>query len=205
MAHYPVSVLDGSAAQAFGEVLTFHLPPASKILDPTFGQGHLWDARVMSDYEVTKSDILPSYNQDLFSLADDHPEYIEYFDGVIYDPPYLIDVQRSNDPRSSDYGNYHHTEDDLRRFMTAVANPLKYLIKPGGKIIVKCSDQYINITRKLHLWHVDWLLAMQRGGYTIVDLFIQRYHRVSPTAYQVKNRPSNIIAHSYLLVGQKET
>lgn len=200
----PISILDDRAAVAWETVLQFHLPEQSVVLDPTYGTGRIWGGDTRG-HVVCAHDILADAPQDLFTLKVDHPEYISYFDGVVYDPPFLVDVMTTKDPRAASYGGYGYTDADLRRYMGAISDPLVDLLKPGGKFFVKCGDQYISKRRQLKLWHVDWVLAMQGAGLEIVDIFITRNRRISPTAYQVKNRPSNILVHGYFLVGKKPT
>jgi hypothetical protein len=40
-------------------------------------------------------------------------------------------------------------------------------------------------------------------NFRIVDAFIFTHHHMSPTAFQVKDRPCSVIMHTYFLVFQK--
>lgn len=203
MARYPLSVLEGSAADAFGAVLRHHLPVGSRVLDPTFGEGLSWGPALLEQYTVQRTDLRPPWEQDLFSLLHSHPEYEGAFDAVFYDPPYLIGAARTSDPRTQTYGGYDGDEGGLQRFMEAIEDPLRRCLRPGGKIIVKCGDQYVPKLRRFRPWHFYWMQHILSAGLDLIDLYIYRYHRVSPTAFQVKDRPCAVIAHTYFLIGHK--
>ncbi len=200
MAKYPLSVLDGTASEALAQILALHVLPGARIFDPTCGECILWRNIPADLYDVEFSDIAEPYNQDLYLLPTTQPDYLAAFDALIYDPPYMMGIPKSNDPRASVYGGYSGTQEALKRFMQATDKPLSLFLKKGGKILVKCSDQYYVPEKRLYLWHFDWVQAL-RQRYDIVDFYIYRYHRMSPTAFQVKNRNSNVIVHTYWIVG----
>lgn len=205
MARYPTSVLQGTAAQALATVLLHHLPQDKgpyKVLDPCYGKGHWWDARLSNDYHVHPSDILPPWNQDVRRLFADRPDMVGAFDAVVYDPPYLVGTGNTDDPREGDYGGYAHSEFDLLSYINALSG-LVLMLKPNGVLIVKCQDQYVVPERKLHLWHADWLVELDACDVDVVDFYVYPYHRASPTAYQVKDRPCAVVGHSYLLVARR--
>lgn len=197
---YALSCLDGSAADAFRAVLHMHLG-GPRVLDLTYGSGLSWgEPELLDTYDVVRSDLQAPYGQDVFTVVRDRPDWHGAFDLVYYDPPWFVDIgTRSHDPREAAYGGYG--ANDLERFI-AVVPDLATLVRPGGKIIVKCGDQYHVPTRRLLLHHLRWCETIARG-FTLVDFYVYRYHRVSPTAYQVKDRPCAIVAHSYFLVGEK--
>lgn len=214
MAKYPTSCLDGSAAHAFGAVLGMHLE-GRRVLDVTYGDGLSWgegdmfdNTRVYSprfgpiDVDLTKSDIKPPYAQDLFALVRTRPEWAGVFDLLYYDPPWFIDIEgNSDDPRAEAYGGYGQQTCSLDRYVDAVRD-LAVHLRVGGKIVVKCSDQYHVPSRRLLLHHLQWCASV-RCWYDLVDFYVYRFHRVSPTAYQVKDRPCAVVSHSYFIVGQK--
>jgi len=202
---YPISIGGGKVSPFFDKILRLHFPKGSRILDPTCGKKLLWADIDQSEWEVTFSDIAPhqdSLTFDLFDLPS-----MEFglqkgkFDGIIYDPPYFFGVPLSNDPRAEAYGFYRQSKGELRKFMEATVTVFPSILRPQGKLIVKCSDQYYVPEKKLYLLHYMWLTIMLRA-YKIVDFYVYHYPRVSPTAYQVKNRGSSIIAHTYFIVGQ---
>jgi len=200
---YPSSLLTGSASDAFSEVLGMHLR-GDRVLDATYGTGLSWSGlrlpirRVCADIDPKSAHVV---KQDLFTAVLDRQEWIRAFDVVFYDPPYYFGVDASDDPRQSDYGGYAVTEAQLLRYMHAQADLARFL-RPGGKLILKCADQYHVPSRRLYLHHLDWCEHM-RKALTIVDFYVYRYHRVSPTAWQVKDRPCAVIGHTYFVVGEK--
>lgn len=202
MARYPLSVLQGSAQSSLAEILALHFPLKSHILDPTYGDGLMWSDGLLWQYEVASSDIKPPYSQDLFKLTDDHPDLIGRFDGILYDPPYMVGVAKSDDERQDAYGGYAGTEQDLKRYMGALTDPLPKLLKHNGKLILKCADQYVVSERKFYPRHIAWCNALIAGGFNIIDFYVYRYHHISPTAFQVKERPAAVVVHSYFIVGQ---
>ena len=196
---YPRSVLTGTAAEAFGTVLRFHLD-GEWVLDPTFGDGISWQGLVKPSRLVC-SDIQEPWRQDVFRLREQHPEYKGAFDLVYFDPPYFACVAASSDERAGAYGGYTQSYADLSALI-GFAPELAWCLRPGGKIILKCGDQYHVPTRQLWLHHLEWCRSLERA-FRLVDFYIYPFHHVSPTAYQVKDRPSAVVTHSYFVVGEK--
>ena len=75
------------------------------------------------------------------------------------------------------------------------------LLKDDGKLIVKCADQYQTVERKFYAHHYEWIKRLD--NFNIIDLNIFIHHRLSPTAFQVKNRPCSVIMHTYFLTFEK--
>ena len=213
MARYPISH-NGSKklGEYFKEILTFHIPPSSQkvILDPTCGKKHLWAEYLKPTLGGENG--LKQYGKVVFSDMRDYGQEIisdfkslsfDYqFDGIIFDPPYFFGYKGSNDPRRKDYGDYIQTYDDLIKFMNAANDKFPSLLKDDGKLIVKCADQYNTKERKFYPHHYTWINKL--SNFEIIDLFIFIHHRMSPTAFQVKNRPCSVIMHTYFLVFTKK-
>jgi len=216
---YPISVQDklhdGRMSRAFVELLKLHIQPGSLILDPTAGSHLLWQAYTEADNDLIK-DIDPPYEikfsdikggeeniiQNLAFVQEDWPEWEESFDCVVYDPPYLIGENATNDPREEKYGAYCFSEEDLKAYMAYIPRQIRWLLKPKGRLILKCSDQYVVSQRKFYPHHYEWMRRMVLS-FTIIDIMIYRHHRMSPTAFQVKNRPCSVVMHTYYIVGEK--
>ncbi len=124
------------------------------------------------------------------------------FDGIIYDPPYFFGYSGSSDPRREDYGDYVQTYQKLLEFMNVANSSFPKLLKENGKLIVKCADQYQTKERKFYPHHHTWINRLT--NFEIIDLLIFIHHRMSPTAFQVKNRPCSVIMHTYFLVFNKK-
>jgi hypothetical protein len=213
LAKYPISH-NGSKrlGEYFKEILTFHIPPSNQktILDPTCGKRHIWEeylnpsligvAPIKEYGKVVFSDIR-DYGQAI--VADVNSLDFDYkFDGIVYDPPYFFGYKGSNDPRRVDYGDYVQTIDNLYMFMDTANLKLFDMLKDEGKLIVKCADQYNTTERKFYAHHNAWINRL--SNYDIIDLFLFIHHRMSPTAFQVKNRPCSVIMHTYFLVFTKK-
>lgn len=193
---YPLSVAQGELASRFREVLQLHVPPGSNILDPTCGRRHLWKEIDTTNWSVTFSDV-KDYGQEIVVDIRDFPETKKY-DTIVYDPPYFFGYVGSDDPRESDYGSYCRTYQELKSLITLANDKFPRLLQPRGKLILKCADQYLNAYRTFYPHHITW--ANQLTNFHLVDIMIYQHHRMSPTAFQVKNRPCCIIMHTYFLV-----
>jgi len=71
-----------------------------------------------------------------------------------------------------------------------------------GKLILKCADQYQTKERKFYSHQNTWINKLD--NFEITDTLIFTHHRMSPTAFQVKNRPCSVIMHTYFLVFNKK-
>jgi hypothetical protein len=210
VAKYPISH-NGSKklGEFFKEILSFHVPPSKDkvILDPTCGKKHLWEEYLSQNSNET----INEYGKVIFSDIRDYGQEIVsdinslnfgyQFDCIIYDPPYFFGYKGSNDPRKQDYGDYIQTIDDLIEYMNVANTKLLRLLKDDGKLIIKCADQYYTKERKFYPHHYTWINRL--SNFQIIDLFVFIHHRISPTAFQVKNRPCSVIMNTYFLVFQK--
>jgi DNA modification methylase len=123
------------------------------------------------------------------------------FDGIVYDPPYFFGYTGSNDPRREDYGDYVQTYEELLEFIDIANTKFPRWLKDSGKLIVKCADQYQTKERKFYPHHYTWIGRL--SSFENIDLFVFIHHRMSPTAFQVKDRPCSVIMHTYFLVFKK--
>ena len=213
MAKYPISH-NGSKklGEFFKDILSFHIPPSKDkiILDPTCGKKHLWEEYVQPDLRGNTK--LQEYGKVIFSDVKDHGQEIVsdvrslsfdlQLDGIIYDPPYFFGYKGSNDPRREDYGDYVQTYNELVEFMEIANNKFPVWMKEDGKLIVKCADQYQTKERRFCSHHHTWINKLT--NFNIIDTFIFIHHRMSPTAFQVTNRPCSVIMHTYFLVFKKK-
>lgn len=212
MARYPISH-NGSKrlGEYFKEILEFHVPPSkdARILDPTCGKKHLWadfytptlkgDIPLNNYGEVVFADIV-DYGQDMVSDIKDL-RFDEPFNCIVYDPPYFFGYRGSTDPRRKDYGGYIQDYDDLVWFMDFANERFPHWLTDDGKLILKCADQYQTKERRFYAHHHTWINRL--SSFDIVDLMVFTHHRISPTAFQVKDRPCSVIMHTYFLVFEK--
>lgn len=213
MARYPLSHNhDGrkSISEFFHDILNFHVPPGKTVdlLDPTCGKQYLW-AYFKRKSLVTGKSLLENYGVTMFSDIRDLGQNVvmdfrklrfnKNFDAIVFDPPYFFGYEGSDDPRKKDYGDYNQTYGDLFGLMESANNLFPSWLKDGGKVILKCSDQYQPKERKFYPHHITWAKLFS-SNFRLADVFIYIHHRMSPTAFQVKNRPCSVIMHTYFLV-----
>jgi DNA modification methylase len=150
--------------------------------------------------KVVFSDMKP-YGQDIVSDVS-ALKFNYQFDGIVYDPPYFFGYKGSSEPRREDYGDYVQTYKDLVEFMTLANTKFPKWLKDDGKLIVKCADQYQTKERRFYPHHYTWIKKLSK--FEIIDFFVFIHHRMSPTAFQVKDRPCSVIMHTYFLVFKKK-
>lgn len=196
--NYLLSVLTGKYPIILEQILTFHFPKGAMIWDCTPGRKLGWSPPLLANYEVY---FTTPKQYDLFSMAPF--DYPKKFDGIYYDPPYFVEAKAVSDKRTlKNPYELDHTFKDLEKYMLAIEFLIMSL-KSGGKILIKCADQYVPKKRRFYPFHVDWILHLREFGLNVVDFFVCPYMRNSPTAWQVKERPCAIIKHTYYIVGQK--
>ncbi|MHA1972454.1 MAG: hypothetical protein ACTSW1_05665 [Candidatus Hodarchaeales archaeon] len=213
MARYPISYNGGKRlSDYFEEILDFHVPASKivRILDPTCGKRHLWinyfqytlnNNRKIDEYgEVVFSDVKDLGYNIVSSIAD--LEVVEPFSAIVYDPPYFFGYDGSDDPRKEDYGDYIQSYEDLKWFMEVANEKFPDWLTEDGKVILKCADQYQTKERKFYSHQNTWINTLT--NFEIIDTMIFTHHRMSPTAFQVKDRPCSVIMHTYFLVFKKK-
>jgi len=209
---YPVSCKEGELGRFFYNLFTFHIPLIEgerkpKILDPTCGKKYLWvefnkkrfgtEEKLIDDYEIVFSD-LRDLGQEIVSDFR-NLNFREDLDAIVFDPPYFFGIDVSDDPRAEDYGGYHQTKQDLYKTISEASILFPNWLKRGGKLFLKCSDQFVVSEKRFYPLHVDWINLFSER-FDLIDIFIYVYRRVSPTAYQVKDRPCSICNYTYILV-----
>ena len=127
----------------------------------------------------------------------DELDYSNEFDCIVYDPPYFFGYEGSDDPRREDYGDYLQSYEDLLWFMDTANEKFPSILREGGKLILKCADQYQTVERKFYCHHNTWIQRL--SNFEITDMNVYVHHRISPTAFQVKDRPCSVIMHTYFL------
>lgn len=199
-------------ADTFYKILTFHVPLSKEksILDPTCGRRYIWAKFLTPKYQLFETEIpIKQYNKVVFGDIRDFGYNIvsdikdlsfnQEFDCIVYDPPYIFGCDNSTDARREDYGDYVQSYDQLLWFMDIANEKFPKWLKPNGKLILKCSDQYNVKERKFYPHHITWVERLT--NFNIIDFYIFIQHgRLNPTAFQVKNRESAVIMHSYFMV-----
>jgi len=185
-----------AVSNRFKEILEFHTFEGATILDPTCGYGLWWKAIDRTRYNITLSDKY-DFGQNIISDFRNLDMY-KSFDMVVFDPPYMFGCIKSDDPLKDVYQGYSQSYDELIGYARGANINFSKLLKENGKLIYKCSDQYNVLERKFYPHHIT--IVNEMSNFELIDIVLFIYHRVSPTAYQVKNRPSSIINYTYFLI-----
>lgn len=149
--YVPCDVLDGLTLRnehVMGFFLYYYCPLSRpcRVLDPTCGRENYQfkslKPRMLSEgVEYFDGDIMPwgSFQADVFHL----PFRNNFFDIVVYDPPYLT-AERRYDDRAGDYGMpLNITPKDVKQYYTRpVLEELARVTTWGGVVIVKGADFY---------------------------------------------------------------
>jgi len=211
MGKRPIVALQSSIefSRALQMILEFHLFEGAVIIDPTPGNKHSWKFYLT---ELDKRQFFPPKKFDIQFIPDDittfqkTKEYVEEngpADAVYYDPPYLFDVSRTKnystkDRRVKDYGGYHYTFDEVKNFVAIANEIIPGFLKDTGLLFFKYTDVFSLVERKYYPCFVLWPNAMT--NFEIVDHYIVQHHHLSPTAWQVKDRPCGVVNYTYLTV-----
>ncbi len=187
--------------QMLHKILDFHLIEKSVILDCTYGEGYSW-----ADYEekikFNHMSFFP-YKEYKLIKRNGGPKICKNLeiqvDGIFFDPPYIFDIKgTTDDVRQKDYGEYFHTYSDIAKIIQDADKYFPKIIKKDGKLFFKYCDVFSLKQKKFFLTIVDWIGML--SNFEPVDHYIIQHHHISPTAYQVKNRPCGIVNYTYLTV-----
>ena len=206
MGKRPIVALQTSIefSRALQMILEFHLFEEAVIIDPTPGNKHSWRFYLT---ELDKHQFFSPKKFDIQFIPDDittfqkTKEYVEEngpADAVYYDPPYLFGASGTKDYRTKDYGAYHYTFDEVKNFVAIANEMIPGFLKDTGLLFFKYTDVFSLAERKYYPCFVLWPNVMT--NFEVVDHYIIQHHHVSPTAWQVKDRPCGIVNYTYLTV-----
>jgi len=206
MGKRPIVALQTSVefSRALQMILEFHLFEEAVIIDPTPGNKHSWKFYLT---ELDKHRFLSPKKFDIQFIPDDittfqkTKEYVEEngpADAMYYDPPYLFGASGTKDYRTKDYGGYHYTFDEVKNFVAIANEMIPGFLKDTGLLFFKYTDVFSLAERKYYPCFVLWPNVMT--NFEVVDHYIIQHHHVSPTAWQVKDRPCGIVNYTYLTV-----
>ncbi len=172
-----------------------------RVLDPTYGLGTFWklwkpDELVACDIDPAKSPI--GYSVDFMAFPCVAGIEPGSFDAVVFDPPYKLNGTPDG-AIDSRYGVHEvRTADQRMDLMVHGAGRLKYMVRVGGHVLVKCQDQ-VNSGRMW--WQTDMISNIVRGDlrqFVKVDRFdLLGNHRPQPmdgrTQKHAHGRPSTLL------------
>lgn len=194
-------------SQTLQRVLEFHLPAGAVIVDPTPGEKHSWK---YSQRESRRGGFFPPAKFEVVYLPDDISNFRktkEYAkenspaDAVFFDPPYIFGYKQSEDVRREDYGGYHYTFENIKKLIAAANSALPECLKEYGKLFLKYTDVFSLAERRFYFCAAIW--PQQLDNFEAIDHYIVPHHHISPTAWQVKERPCGVVNYTYLTVFRK--
>lgn len=197
-----------SFSQVLQNVLEFHLPENATIIDPTPGKLYSWEYYMR---ELRKRQLFPRKQFDLIFIQDDisnfqktkeHTQGKGLVDALFFDPPYIFGNKAGPDVRREDYGGYNYSMENIRNFLTVANHEFPACLKVAGLVFLKYTDVFSMQERKFHLCVSQWPGLFH--NFDVIDHYIIPHHHISPTAWQVKDRPCGIVNYTYLTVFKKK-
>lgn len=189
------SAISGTNAELIESVAKLWIAPGDRVVDVTVGRGVFW--KNLPDQVVEKTDLALD-GTDCRKL----PYEDQSVDVLVFDPPYQplhgkperkFGVGKSYRLDTSSLQTISDVLDLYREGIEEAAR----VVRPGGRIFVKCQDLTYN--HRLHLVHLCVLRRMADAGFDLADMFVllNTSRMPQPTKRQQRAHRS----HSYLLVG----
>lgn len=191
-------------SQTLYKVMEFHLFENATIIDPAPGEKHSWNYYLThyekeSFFPITK--FSPVFINDDITSFEKTAQYVEEHgpvDAIFFDPPYIFGHKQSRDVRREDYGDYYYSFEDVQDFIASANERLPVFLKPSGLLFFKYTDVFCLAERKFYFCALLW--TQELSNFNVLDHYIIPHHHISPTAWQVKNRPCGIVNYTYLSV-----
>jgi len=189
-----LSAIQGTNADQFPQALELHVPAGAVVADVTYGHGTFWKNVPQSRYKVLATDLA----EDGVSL-DCLPYEAASLDALVLDPPYMSDANPGDeDLLSTHYRNNNTSHEGVVRMYAGGMLEAARCLKPAGKILVKCQDEWYY--RRQRLTHVELSQLLELLGFRILDLFVLVRH--SPPRKRNAVQRTARKNHSYLLVAE---
>ncbi len=194
-------------SQTFLRVLEYHLPEGAEIIDPTPGEKHSWKYYLR---EIQRCGFFPPKKFTIHFIRDDISSFGETLkhvkkngpaDAVFFDPPYIFGHTQSEDVRREDYGGYNYSFHGIQDLIRKANEILPTCLKKDGLLFLKYTDVFSLAERRFFLCAHLWTETL--SNFRPIDHYIIQHHHVSPTAWQVKDRPCGIVNYTYLTVYNK--
>jgi hypothetical protein len=194
-------------SQTLQRVLEFHLFEGASIIDPTPGEKHSWQYYLT---ESRRSSFFPPMKFHIrfikdnimdFALTQENVRKFGTVDAIFFDPPYIFGNAQGSDERKEDYGEYHYGFSEVEEFIRKANEILPDCLKEKGLLLLKYTDVFSLKERKFYFCPPLWSQALSK--FKAIDHYIIQHHHISPTAWQVKDRPCGIVNYTYLTVFRK--
>lgn len=165
------------------------------VLDATYGKGGFWARYRPSRLVTLDINTVGEVRADNRHL----PFRDRSFDVVVFDPPYKLNGTPALGDFDARYGIDHVTrwQDRMRHIEDGVIDSRRVL-KPGGRLLVKCQDQVCSGKVR---WQTDLITELARDlGLVKLDRFdLLGTHRPQPqgrTQKHAHGRPSTLLVFS---------
>lgn len=200
-----LSTVVGDNYDLFCEVARMWIKPDDLVMDVTYGRGAFWKQPALGEMPQIRHDIDRSLPYGDGVDCRNLPEPDESVDVVVFDPPYRAShggvgyagYNKSYQTGGSSLDSVNDVLDLYRDGIKAAAR----VLKPGGRLLVKCQDQ--SYSHRLHLQHLDVLRAMVTSGLELVDMFILVNQTRAGMNGRAERQDRARRNHSYLMVGAK--
>jgi hypothetical protein len=213
------SVIFGDNAEVFTKLITFYKPPPAKVIDVTCGYKRFWAKLLPSisstglispnqNYDVVFSDIRPlgDIQADYRTIADEHPELVNKFDVVVFDPPYVNSANMIKVATGykrwmnmdSENGSIYAIETEYGELTPEHMLKFLYqaykLLKPGGIVIAKLQDT-------INWWHFKFYEKIEQFGlFELTALYIQYFGKNFMRHINAENRKKPAPVHAYWFI-----
>lgn len=190
-------------SQTLQRVMEFHLFENATIIDPTPGEKHSW-WYYLSHHKggfFPAMKFCPVFIDDDIITFEKAAQYVAEHgpvDALFFDPPYIFGHKQSRDVRREDYGDYHYSFEEVKDFIASANEKFPALLKPSGLLFFKYTDVFCLDERKFYFCALHW--PQELSNFKVADHYIIPHHHISPTAWQVKDRPCGIVNYTYLSV-----
>jgi hypothetical protein len=203
----------GDNAGIFPDILDLHVPKGSVIADITYGRGAFWRNVATNSYRLLASDLK------LGTAWDNLPHGDQSVDAVVFDPPYMEGLYRTSKNALAGSGSHRSFQDaysngeaqagrPTRKYHDAVLQAylsvvpeVKRILRPSGKLIIKCQDEVSANRQKLT--HVELIWAYEHYGFYCKDLFVTMRTNAPVISRLIKQEHARK-NHSYFLVFQRQ-
>lgn len=169
--------------------------------DMTYGNGGFWKNRkepqVCFDIEPLSDHVTKACSASL-PIADNS------LSNCVFDPPFMTYIKKGREHKngamvmSKRFGGYY-TYGELEEHYKGTLKEAYRVLKPEGKLIVKCQDIVHN--HKLHCTHA--MLIGAADGFRLRDLFVLGARHRMPGPQKGQQRHARIW-HSYFLVFERD-
>lgn len=192
-----LSAKTGCNDDVFKDVAALYILPNSKVADVTYGSGIFWKQVDTTQFEFFPSDLKDGI--DLRQL----PYVDNFLDVLVMDPPYIYNPKATVKASLADCYNVNqaglkNTKEVLELYYAGIVEAYRVL-KPKGRLIVKCQDTVEASKQKL--LHVNICIDAAALGFVPEDLFVL-VQKTQPTIrWKVQKHARK--NHSYFLVFTK--